>query len=126
MVGIGFSLARIMDTLKEGQVVNFIVRQLSSRPDFMLVRYDCACCCKPNAEYQKGTQEVGYEHCCCGNVHFLGPEAREHLEAYLDQRKAEGMDDDVGGYTLYDAEVTAPWGGTVPVAYAIPHTPRQH
>ena len=106
--------------------MEFIVRQLSSRQDTMLVRYGCACGCKPNAEYQKGSQEVGYEHCCCGNVHFLGPDAKDRLEAYLSDRRAQGMDDDVGGYTSYESDVVAPWGEAVPLAYALPHTPRAH
>ena len=70
--------------------MEFIVRKLASRPDTMLVRYDCECGCKPNAEYKQGSDEVGHEHCCCGNVHFLGPNAKEHLEAYLSERKAQG------------------------------------
>ncbi|MBI4496709.1 MAG: hypothetical protein HY689_02275 [Chloroflexi bacterium] len=106
--------------------MEFIVRQLSSRPDTMLVRYDCACGCKPNAEYQQGSQEGGYEHCCCGNVHFLGPQAKAHLETYLADRKAQALDEDVGGYTVYETAVEAPWGGTVPVAYALPHHPKAH
>lgn len=106
--------------------MEFIVRQLSSRPDTILVRYDCACGCKPNAEYKQGSQEVKYEHCCCGNVHFVGRHAKEHLDAYLAERKTQGMDDDVGGYTRYETEVAAPWGETVPVSYALPLQPRKH
>ena len=106
--------------------MEFIVRQLSSRPDTMLVRYDCACGCKPNAEYQQGSREVGYEHCCCGNVHFLGPSARQHLEKYLGERKAQGLDDEIGSYTLHETEVSAPWGGTVSLAYALPQIPKPH
>ncbi len=103
--------------------MEFIVRQLSSRPDTMLVRYDCACGCKPNAEYKQGSEEVGSEHCCCGNVHFVGPNAREHLETDLSERKAQGMDADRGEYTVSETQVATPWGGTVPVAYGIPATP---
>ena len=106
--------------------MEFIVRQRHNRPEFMLARYDCECGCKPNAEYEKGSQEVGHEHCCCGNLHFLGPEAGKHLEAYLAERDAQGLDDDLGGYAVYETEVTAPWGDQVPLAYALPHTPRAH
>lgn len=106
--------------------MEFIVRPVSARPDTMIVRYDCECGCKPNARYQQGTQEVGHEHCCCGNVHFVGPEAKERLEAYLSERKSQGMDEDVGGHTIYETQVAAPWGGTVPVAYALPKTPKEH
>lgn len=102
--------------------MEFIVRQLSSRPDTMLVRYDCACGCKPNAEYKQGSEEVGSEHCCCGNIHFVGPNARAHLETDLSERKAQGMDADRGEYTVSETQVPAPWGGAVPVAYAIPST----
>lgn len=106
--------------------MEFIVRQISSRPDFMLVRYDCDCGCKPSAEYRRDSEEPEYEHCCCGNVHFVGPDARSNLEAYLDARKDQGLDEDVGGYTLFDAVVETPWGGTVPVAYAVPKVPKPH
>ncbi len=106
--------------------MEFIVRKLASRPDTMLVRYDCECGCKPNAEYKQGSDEVGHEHCCCGNVHFLGPNAKEHLETYLSERQAKGEDSDVGEYAISETQVDAPWGGTVPVAYAIPSARREH
>jgi hypothetical protein len=69
---------------------------------------------------------VGHEHCCCGNVHFLGPKAKAHLEDYLAQREKEGLDADVGGYTVFETEVKAPWGESVPLAYALPLKPRAH
>lgn len=100
--------------------MEFIVRQLSSRPDTVLVRYDCECGCKPGAEYKQGTQEAGHEHCCCGNVHFAGPGAREQLESYLAERKAQGMDGERGDYAISETEVSSPWGGSLPVAYALP------
>lgn len=33
--------------------MDFIVRQIASRPDTMLVRYDCSCSCKPKADVGK-------------------------------------------------------------------------
>ena len=104
--------------------MDFIVRQLTSRPDTMLVRYDCSCGCKPNAEYRQGTEETGHEHCCCGKVHFVGPEARQALEAYLGERRTRGEDADVGEYTIEETAVADPWGGQVAVAYGIPAHPR--
>lgn len=106
--------------------MDFIVRQVYGRPDTMLVRYDCICGCKPNAEHRKGTQEVGHEHCCCGNVHFVGPNARAHLEAYLAERAPQHLDDEINGHTLYETEVKAPWGEQIPVAYGLANAPRKH
>ncbi len=104
--------------------MEFIVRQISSRPDTMLVRYDCACGCKPNAEYRQGTPEAGHEHCCCGNVHFVGPGARQALEGYLADRRSRGEDADVGEYSVQETTVADPWGGQVPVAFGQPTRPR--
>ena len=106
--------------------MEFIVRQLAQHPDTILVRYDCACGCKPNAEYRRGSMDVEHEHCCCGNVHFVGGDARRHLEAYLNERAGQHLDDDVGAYTITELTVSAPWGETVPVAYGLPATPRKH
>ena len=101
--------------------MEFSARQLSSRPDTVLVRYDCECGCKPGAEYKQGAEEAGHEHCCCGNVHFAGPGAREQLEAYLADRKGQGMDDERGGYTLHETQVPSPWGDIIPIAYGLPN-----
>lgn len=108
--------------------MEFIVRQLSSRPDTILVRYDCPCGCKPNAEYQQGSQEVNFEHCCCGNIHFVGHAARAKLDAYLSGRKALGMLEDMerGNYAVSETAVDAPWGERVPVAFGIPANPTKH
>jgi hypothetical protein len=93
---------------------------MSSRPDTALVRYDCECGCKPNARYQQGSTEVGHEHCCCGNVHFVGPGAKDELERYLAARKATGEDAGRGEYALSEVLLDAPWGGKLAVAYGIP------
>jgi hypothetical protein len=106
--------------------LSFVVRSPLNKPDVVEVRYDCACGCKPRARYQRGADDAGHEHCCCGNVHFVGSKAEDRLKGYLEERLAQGQDSDVGGYTTYAVQVTAPWGERVPVAYAIPHRPRTH
>lgn len=106
--------------------LQFVVRSPANQPDVVEVRYDCACGCKPRARYRRGAQEASYEHCCCGNVHFVGAQAAQRLEAYLAERRAKGEDADVDGYTTHSSQVTAPWGEPVTVAYGVPHTLRKH
>lgn len=98
--------------------LSFIVAELSDTE--ALVRYDCPCGCKPATEYVKDAVESEYESCCCGNVHFVGPNARADLDAYLTQTG------EAAGYTVKEAAVAAPWGGTIPVAYGLPHESREH
>ena len=105
--------------------MDFIVRQMTSRADTALVRYDCECGCKPNAKYVQGSSEAGHEHCCCGNVHFVGPQARQRMETYLAGRRASGEDTGLV-YALHDQQVGAPWGESLAVAYALPDKPKQH
>ncbi len=105
--------------------MEFIARSPKNQPDVLEVRYDCACGCKPGARYRRGTLEAGHEHCCCGNVHFVGAQALERLQAYLAERRAAGQDADLA-YTLDTQQVRAPWGEEVPVAFAQPDTPRPH
>lgn len=104
--------------------MEFTVREMSSKPDTIYVRYDCACGCKPGVEHRKGSAEVEHDQCCCGNVHFVGPGARRALEEYLEARRAE--DAELGGYTVSEEELATPWGGSVNVAYATPAKPRAH
>ncbi len=104
--------------------MELIVREMSSKPGTAYVRYDCACGCKPGVEYERGSREAGYEHCCCGIVHFVGPDARIRVDEYISGRTAE--DEDLGGYTVYETNVSAPWGGDISVAYALPQRPRAH
>jgi hypothetical protein len=104
--------------------LDFIVAELS--PTEAMIRYDCPCGCKPNTEYEKDSTASDYEHCCCGNVHFVGPNARADLEEYLADRKTRGEDDDVGGYEIREEAVPAPWGGTIPVVYGLPLAARKH
>ncbi|MBI4212988.1 MAG: hypothetical protein HY534_01650 [Chloroflexi bacterium] len=104
--------------------LEFIVREVS--PTEALVRYDCPCGCKPSTEYVRDSAESDHEHCCCGNVHFVGPNARADLDQYLAERRATGEDDDVGGYDIHEETLAAPWGGQIPVVYGLPHRPRKH
>jgi len=104
--------------------VEFIVREMSSKPDTIYVRYDCACGCKPGVEHQKGSDEVEHEGCCCGNVHFVGRGARQELDRYIAGRVAEDME--LGGYNIAEEQLATPWGYSVTVAYATPAKPRAH
>ncbi len=106
--------------------MEFIVRELSSKRDTIYVRYDCACGCKPGVEHQRGSHEAEYEHCCCGNVHFVGPDARHQLEKFIEGRRADGVDEDLGGYDISETQLATPWGDSVTVAYAIPAKARAH
>lgn len=85
-----------------------------------LVSYKCDCGCKPSARYTRGSAEAGHEHCCCGKVHFAGQEAMEQMEEYLAKRRQEGTDDGLA-YVLDETLLKAPWGGELPVAYALPY-----
>lgn len=58
-------------------------------PDFRIittdkgegVTYTCGCPCVPTAVPADGAP--GFEHCCCGKVHFAGAGAEPALAAYL-------------------------------------------
>ena len=106
--------------------MEFIVREMSSKPDTIYVRYDCACGCKPGVEHRRGSSEVEHEQCCCGNIHFVGTGARQELEKYIDDRQAEGYDEELEGYQVSEEQLAAPWGGSVTIAYAIPAKSRAH
>lgn len=105
--------------------MEFLVKSPLNRPDVVEVRYDCECGCKPRARYQRGADEAGHEHCCCGRVHFVGRGASLRLESYLAERRARGEDSDVR-YTLHHGKVQSPWGDEVELAYALPDKPRAH
>jgi len=51
------------------------------------VTYTCGCPCVPTAR-PGATGEPGFEHCCCGKVHFVGSGASSALATYLADRKA--------------------------------------
>jgi len=88
--------------------------------DQLVVSYSCDCGCKPEARYERNADEGGHEHCCCGKVHFAGPRAEQELRDYLGDRRKNGQDEGLGFDLSLDA-VKAPWGETVPVAYALPY-----
>ncbi len=51
------------------------------------VTYHCGCPCTPTA-VPAADGKAGFEHCCCGKVHFAGSDAGKALESYLAERKA--------------------------------------
>ena len=104
--------------------MEFIVKEMASKPGTIYVRYDCTCGCKPGVEHERGSQEVAHEGCCCGNVHFVGRGARQELDRYIAGRIAEDME--LGGYNIAEEQLATPWGYSVTVAYATPAKPRAH
>lgn len=105
--------------------MKFIVRALPNRPGTLEARYDCACGCKPRARYEKGTSEAGHEHCCCGNVHFVGSDATQKLQAYLADRQIKGEDAGLI-YAIERGQLQAPWGQPVDWAFAVPNRQGEH
>jgi hypothetical protein len=99
--------------------LKFKTKNAGSR-DQLAVTYACDCGCKPEARYERGSDEAGHEHCCCGKVHFAGPNAERELRDYLAARRKDGEDDGLG-YDISLESVKAPWGEKVPVAYALPY-----
>ncbi len=59
-----------------------------STDDGDAVTYTCGCPCVPAARPQSDNSP-GFEHCCCGKVHFVGDGAFGALETYLAERKAK-------------------------------------
>ena len=51
------------------------------------VTYECGCPCVPTAV--PAASEPGFEHCCCGKVHFVGDGAASALSKYLEERAAK-------------------------------------
>ncbi len=99
--------------------IEFATRLLRDGETFG-VRYSCACGCHPQVKLKRGA-EAAHEHCCCGIAHAAGPNAHEHMERYLADRRTSGEDAE-RTYTLRDATVSDPWGGDVQVTYAVPET----
>ena len=91
-------------------------------PDFRTVEtekgtgitYTCGCPCVP-AAVPDSDGVAGFEHCCCGKVHFAGVGAADALTAYLAERKAKRKREPE--YTRGAAKVTLPQG---PVEVAWP------
>lgn len=99
------------------KVIEFKTRLLRDGETYG-VRYDCECGCHPQVRLKRDSP-AAHEHCCCGIAHAAGPDARPHLEAYLSERRANGLDADLS-YVIHETDVRDPWEGPVPVAYAIP------
>lgn len=51
------------------------------------VTYTCGCPCVPTAR-PGADGSPGFEHCCCGKVHFVGEGAAAALRGYLAERQA--------------------------------------
>jgi YHS domain-containing protein len=97
--------------------VHLEVRLLKDNATYS-VRYACACGCNPQVKLQ-AAMPAAHEHCCCGIAHAAGADARQHLEAYLADRKASG--EDAGrSYAVTEVTLTDPWGAPLSAAYAIP------
>ena len=80
------------------------------------VTYVCGCPCVP-AAVPAGDGAPGFEHCCCGKVHFAGRGASAALAGYLAERKKRRKrepDYDTGATTV------SLGGGPVEVAWAFP------
>ena len=107
------------------KAVEFVVRTPMNKPDVVEVRYDCDCGCKPRARYQRGSSEAGHDQCCCGRVHFVGMDAEDRLEAYLQEQDVSGEGAGVH-YTVSTEEVAAPWGEPVAVAWGVPDKLHKH
>ena len=100
--------------------MDYVVRSPMNQPDVVEVRYDCPCGCKPRTRYERGSDEAGHEQCCCGRIHFVGTDALQKLETYIQQeRNGEA-------YSLTLDRVTAPWGDEIPVAFGLPQEPHHH
>jgi len=79
------------------------------------ITYDCGCPCQPTAVPMDGA--AGFEHCCCGKVHFAGTGATGALTAYLEERASRRKREPV--YTRGTATVEMQSGPTE-VAWAFP------
>lgn len=103
--------------------MKFSARVPKDKPEVVEVSYNCECGCKPRARYERDTTESGHQQCCCGQLHFVGGEATQHLKAYVAEKQATGQD--TRHYTLYEEDVKAPWG-KVPVAFGVPDQLTEH
>ena len=93
--------------------------RIRSTATHYIVEYDCVCSCHPKARVPRDLGAAGFEHCCCGRVHFAGPKARAELDAYLAHRRAEGKDEEVT-YGIGETTLRLPDGQPIAVAYAEP------
>lgn len=95
--------------------------QVREREGRALVSYACLCGCKPTAMVSVAQGAPGSEHCCCGRVHFAGPDAAGALQRYLTERRARGEDKDII-YHFFETIVQTSWTAALPVAYAVPES----
>lgn len=79
------------------------------------ITYDCGCPCTPTAV--PGAEKPGFEHCCCGKVHFAGAGASSALTAYLEERAARRKREPQ--YERGEAMLSVD-GDSVQVAWAFP------
>ena len=103
----------------------FMVDVAENDPNIIYVEYMCPCGCEPGARYELESETSGWEHCCCGRVHFAGKNANTEIVDYLEERAKTSMDQDVGPYTFESTEVITPTGQLIPVSYAQPAQPRK-
>ena len=80
------------------------------------VTYECGCPCTPTA-VPPPDGSPGFEHCCCGKVHFAGTDAESALTTYLTDRAARRKHEPL--YTRGTGHVNAESGG-IRVAWAFP------
>jgi YHS domain-containing protein len=73
--------------------------------DGVTAGYSCPCGCTPATTYRRGGA-TATEGCCCGNEFAVGPDAAARIRPR-------------DGYEALLADVPAPWGERVPVAWAI-------
>ena len=105
--------------------LEFIVDISEKDPNIVYVEYMCPCGCEPGARYELESEISGWEHCCCGRVHFAGKNSKTEIVDYLEDRATTSMDKDVGPYTFESTAVVTPSGQTIPVSYAQPAKPRK-
>jgi len=82
------------------------------------VTYDCGCPCVPLAA-PDAEGVPGFEHCCCGKVHFVGAGASAALDSYLADRKETKKREPA--YAVGAATATLA-GAEVEVAWAFPES----
>jgi YHS domain-containing protein len=93
--------------------------------NIVYVEYMCPCGCEPGARYELESETSGWEHCCCGRVHFAGKNSKTEIVEYLEERAKTAMDQDVEPYVFESTEVVTPSGQAIPVSYAQPVKPRK-
>ena len=82
--------------------------------------YVCGCPCDPAAI--PTSEGPGFEHCCCGKVHFAGEGARAALDGYLTERASRRRREPE--YEVGDGQAVLK-GESVEVAWAFPLSDQQ-